>query len=69
MQAVNKIIRQEFKVHDDKLINRKRLGSYEEGRAYCPAYLLPVICKVLGHKDALSLFTIDLGEKQNISTS
>lgn len=60
VKAVNKLLKKEFKVSDDKLINRKRLGAYEEGRSYCPAYVLPVMCRVLKHRDTLSIFTIDL---------
>lgn len=69
VEAVNKMLRMKFKVSDDKLINRQRYGAYEEGRCYCPAYLLPIFCKILDVKDSLLLFTTDIEQADINETS
>lgn len=60
VKKVNVFIEKEFDSPHDKFINRKRLGAYEEGRAYFPAYLLPIFCKVLKVRNSLSLFRDDI---------
>lgn len=60
VKKVNHLISKEFDSPEDKFINRKRLGAYEEGRAYFPAYLLPIFCKVLKVRDSLSIFRDDI---------
>lgn len=67
VRKINEEIRSRFQQEaDDKLITRSRLGAYEEGRSYCPAYLLPIFCKILRHKDAISLFTDYLDPRESM---
>jgi transcriptional regulator with XRE-family HTH domain len=68
MRKLNTLVKKEFDVWDDKIINRKRYGAYEEGRAYPPAYLLPIFYRLLRvkQKDTLLMFTTDLETRDTV---